>query len=53
MIYAIGRSSTVTLFVLNSRPVSRINREHAQKVRAVSQALRARSAELRHQRNRH
>lgn len=47
MIYAIGRTATVTLLVLNSRPVSRINRERAQELVETSRALRARSAELR------
>lgn len=49
MIYAIGRSDTLTLLVLNSRPVSRLNRERSQAARATSRALRARSAELRRQ----
>lgn len=50
VIYAVGRSETLTLLVLNTRPVSRINREHAQAVIAASRALRARSAEQRRKR---
>lgn len=47
MIYAIGRSATVTLLVLNSRPVSRLNRERSQEARELARALRDQAAERR------
>lgn len=51
VIYAIGRSGTLTLLVLNNRPVSRLNRERAQRARKDSRDLRAWSAALRRERD--